>query len=79
MTEYYNRLKTVTEKVERLHLLDEIIDALADEMNSAIPEIEELFDRERKFVLANLDCDTLVTLRQRELSKTGRLPNMELY
>lgn len=68
LAELFRKLRHPSENIQdRLRLLNEVSEALADENSSRIIELENLFQRERELLLCKLDDDALEMLRQREL------------
>lgn len=68
LAELFKKLRHPSENIEdRLSLLNDVSEALADENTSRIIELENLFQRERDLLGCNLSDDTMDVLRQREL------------
>lgn len=68
LSELFRKLRHPSENIQdRLGLLNDVSEALADENSSRIIELENLFQRERELLVCKLDDDALEVLRQREL------------
>jgi hypothetical protein len=68
LSDMFKQLRHPSGNVEdRLQLLNEISEALADESSSRIIELENLFQRERELLMCRVGDESLEVLRQREL------------
>ena len=68
LADMFKHLRHPTGNIEeRLQLLNEVSEALADENSSRIVELENLFQRERDLMSCFVADDSLQVLREREL------------
>jgi hypothetical protein len=68
LSEMFKQLRHPSGNIdERLHLLNEISESLADESSSRIIDLENLFQRERELLMCQVADESLEVLRQREL------------
>jgi hypothetical protein len=68
LSELFKQLRHPSGNIEdRLQLLHEVSEALADESSSRIIELENLFQRERELLMCKVTDDSLEVLRQRQL------------
>lgn len=69
LSELFRNLREPSENVEsRMKLLNEVSEALNSENSRQIIEMENLFERERRLLLWNVDDGSLDVLRQRQLT-----------